>query len=485
MTVFIQPKFENFRIEARKFLQRHLSPQEIVWKSSTDDQLCLLDATEERASPGPSVVAVTTGTLSSRNSTSPPPYRSMNVSYEFIEKASLASCVRDPKRWDLLYRLLFRLVNENSRLLQNAIDPDVSQLLLWEKSVRRDMHKMHAFVRFKKEVVEGVETYVAWHQPEHLILEKTADFFVRRFGDKRWSIFTPDLSVHWDLEKLTYTEGILQSQFSTEDGFDEVWKSYYRSIFNPARIKIKAMRAEFPEKYWASLPEAEIIQELIRSAPSRLQTMAANQNLRATPPEKANWEEIKKASHTCRVCPMADAATKTVFGEGPQSARIMIVGEQPGDHEDQEGRPFVGPSGVLLDQALKEAGLIRENIYLTNAVKHFKFENKDKIRLHKKASGEEMHACKPWLEAEINIVKPDIIVVLGRTAATAVLGRLVKITSERGQIIENSPLAPKVLISWHPSAILREQDPSEQNQRILQLVDDLALAAKTVKVLEV
>lgn len=460
--VSIEPHFESWRGKARELLQGGVRPDEILWKSKDDHQMGF----EQDFQP-------------SKTS-----YRALNVSYAFIEKASFVACARVEHRWSLLYRLLFRLVHENSRLLENAIDPDVAEFLLLEKSVRRDIHKMHAFVRFKKRVVNDEEIYVAWHQPEHIIVRKTASFFMKRFGDKKWSIFTPDESAHWDMKVISYSEGVLQNDFEHQgrgrDPFDEVWKSYYKSIFNPARIKIKAMKAEFPEKYWASLPEAEIIRELVRDAPSRLQEMAKNQNLRAEPPSNASLSEVKSAASVCNACPLAGHATQTVFGEGPKSARMMIVGEQPGDEEDTSGQPFVGPSGHLLNEVLSQLGMKREEIYITNAVKHFKYEQNGKLRLHKTASGREMHACKPWLEKEIELVKPEIILVLGRTAATSVLGRLTNISKERGQIMENFASAPKIVVSWHPSAILRSANEGEQQEKLNQFVADLRLAQEAI-----
>ncbi len=174
---------------------------------------------------------------------------------------------------------------------------------------------------------------------------------------------------------------------------------------------------------------------------------------------------------------MYKEATHVVAGVGPADAKLMIVGEQPGDQEDLQGKPFIGPAGQVLNLQLQRANLQREKIYLTNAVKHFKFQRVGKLRKHSKASGTEMHACRPWLEAEISFVKPKVIIALGLTAATSILGRLPKITGERGQIIRGSPYAEAVIISWHPAAILRAVDPTEAAERKQQLGDDLRLAA--------
>jgi len=353
------------------------------------------------------------------------------------------------------------------------VDDDVRKADVWAKSVSRDIHKMHAFVRFKKKDVDGLETFAAWHNPEHRCLELAAPFFVRRFGDKPWSIFTPDLSAHWDLKELTFSKGILQSQFEHTDSFDEIWTTYYKSIFNPARLKIKMMKTEMPVKYWASMPETAIIQELIRETPKRLQNMAAVPRYLAEVPETQDWTQVQEAAKSCKACPLAGHATQTVFGEGNLQAELMIVGEQPGDEEDKSGRIFVGPAGKVLNEALEKAGIVRESIYLTNAVKHFKWEPQDKERLHKKANGREMQACKPWLEAEIARVKPKVILALGVTAGTALYGRLVNIQKERGQIHTESPFASAILASWHPAAILRASTELDKQIRFNELVEDI------------
>ena len=325
--------------------------------------------------------------------------------------------------------------------------------------------------------VEGQELYVAWHAPEHLITELAAPFFEARFGDKPWAIFTPDRSAAWDGHELTYGPGVPQHEFPHKDEFDDVWKTYYKSIFNPARLKLKAMRAEMSPKYWASMPEASLIPELIREAPARLQRMAKNANVKAEPPVGASLSELKTAAASCTACPLYENATQTVFGEGPADAGIMIVGEQPGDQEDLQGRAFVGPAGEVFNRALAEAGLSRDSIYLTNAVKHFKWTRQGKRRLHQKPNGGEMHACRPWLESEIARVKPRVILALGATAGTSILGRLPKIGQERGQVRTDSSLARAIVVSWHPSAILRSMDEREKKERFDQLVADLKIVA--------
>jgi DNA polymerase len=185
---------------------------------------------------------------------------------------------------------------------------------------------------------------------------------------------------------------------------------------------------------------------------------------------------LRKAAAGCRACPLWESGTQTVFGEGRAKAQAMFVGEQPGDQEDLQGRPFVGPAGRLLDEALELAGIDRRSIYLTNAVKHFKWEARGKRRIHAKPSWSEQTACFPWLEAEIAVVQPHVLVCLGATAAQSLLGKQFRVTKERGRWLE-SELAERVTATIHPSAILRQR-ASESRERELQLfVEDLRLVA--------
>jgi uracil-DNA glycosylase family protein len=184
---------------------------------------------------------------------------------------------------------------------------------------------------------------------------------------------------------------------------------------------------------------------------------------------------LREAAADCRACPLWKVGTQTVFGEGPRGADLMLVGEQPGDREDREGRPFVGPAGRLLDQALEEAGIDRTRVYVTNAVKHFKWTARGKRRIHAKPNWSEVAACRPWLDSELEVVRPDVLVCLGATAAQALLGRTFRVTKQRGEPVE-SDLAPHVLATIHPSAILRG-DPESRKSELAGFVKDLEVAA--------
>ncbi|MFL6537658.1 MAG: UdgX family uracil-DNA binding protein [Chthoniobacterales bacterium] len=201
---------------------------------------------------------------------------------------------------------------------------------------------------------------------------------------------------------------------------------------------------------------------------------------RAPAPETKSVKELAAVAKNCTACPLYKNATQTVFGEGPKSARIMLVGEQPGDYEDVKGRPFVGPAGKLLDRALEEAGIDRMQVYVTNAVKHFKWEPRGKRRIHKKPSARDIAACRPWMEAELHAIEPDVLVCLGSTAAQAIFGPQFRVTKQRGQVLESS-FARRTVATVHPSALLRAPDEETRHREYALFVNDLRVASKAAR----
>lgn len=198
-------------------------------------------------------------------------------------------------------------------------------------------------------------------------------------------------------------------------------------------------------------------------------------------PANPTLESLRKAVAGCKACDLWKLGTQTVFGEGARHAQVMMVGEQPGDKEDLAGRPFVGPAGALLDKALAAAGIAREDVYVTNIVKHFKWEPRGKRRLHKKPNAIEISACRPWLQAEISVVRPQVVVLLGATAAQGVLGRDFRVTQHRGEWVE-SEIAPYVLATVHPSSILRAPDDDARHEEMRRFIADLRVVAQQLRV---
>ncbi|MEL7196970.1 MAG: UdgX family uracil-DNA binding protein [Pseudomonadota bacterium] len=379
-----------------------------------------------------------------------PPVR---VSKRFMGLAKNAALHSDPERFSLLYRMLWRL-QTNPRIMEDKADPDVRRIEELDKSVRRDSHKMHAFVRFREVRDEsGADHYVAWFEPDHHIVRANAGFFMRRFANMNWSILTPRGCLHWDGTTMRESGPARREDAPQGDPVEELWKSYYSSIFNPARLKVGAMLAEMPKKYWKNMPEAELIPDLIAGAQSREAGMVAA-GAREARERPQTFDAIAKGISACRDCSIADCGTRGVMGVGAEAAPLMILGEQPGDREDMQGKPFVGPAGQLLDEYLAQTGIDRKAAYVTNAVKHFKYVQRGKRRIHQSPTAKEIDTCRWWLEAERGLVKPRVVLALGASAARGLLGKTVSVSKVRGAPI---PLegGAQLYVTVHPSYLLR------------------------------
>ncbi len=397
----------------------------------------------------------------------------------FRKLAGAVAHHRGPARWALLYRVCWRLAHDEPALLENAVDPDVRRLRDWAAQVRRDVHHMHAFVRFRKVSTAGGEVFVAWYRPDHLVLPLVRPFFVQRFGSMRWSILTPDGSLHWDGERSVFGPPAVRTDAPDADALETLWRTYYGAVFNPARTNLRAMRRDMPQRHWDLLPELRDVGTLVAAAPERTSAMVSSRSdassARPFVPDSTSLPTLREAARSCTGCDLYRNATQTVFGEGPKRARIMLVGEQPGDEEDTRGAQFVGPAGRLLDGALEDAGVQRGDVYVTNAVKHFKHEPRGKWRIHKKPDAAEVRACRPWLEAEVRSVKPRVIVCLGATAAQVLLGPQARVGTAAAPIA--SAWAPATLVTYHPSAVLRARDDESRREMRARLVHDLQLAS--------
>jgi DNA polymerase len=394
--------------------------------------------------------------------------------------------VRSGEGMQVAYVLLLRLQSEKG-LLSNRADPDVARAERLAKDVRRDIHKMHAFVRFREVPVDGPRRrFAAWFEPTHRIEEPVAPFFANRFGDMDWAVVTPEVTVTC-VDGRVSLEGVASTRPEAGDALEELWTTYYANIFNPARLKPDAMRAEMPKKYWRNLPEAQAIPDLIATARSRVTAMRAadlSAPRAARAPEEPEMkmqnqtdlfggqtvDDLRESASACTRCDLHGPATQVVFGEGPPDAPLMIVGEQPGDKEDIAGRPFVGPAGQLFDEVAERAGLERGRYYVTNAVKHFKFVQKGRRRIHQKPAASEITACNWWLQQELGAVDPDVVVAMGATALHALTGKGAGILKRRGTIEETRDGRP-LLITVHPSYLLRLPDESlraEETERFRQ-----------------
>ncbi|WP_458095013.1 UdgX family uracil-DNA binding protein [Roseomonas sp. WA12] len=537
--------FEGWREASRALVMAGVAPEDVAWLV-----------------PGDPVPLFAGGAPPIPGADAPAP----RVPRDFPDLARRVVQHRDPERFALLHGLLHRLQTERG-LLDDAADPAVGRANAMARSVRRDAHKMHAFVRFREVRVEGEvpvaplpeaalgvppllrdlgaleegdagETavvvapglpgvrYVAWFEPEHHILRAEAGFFVRRFAGMRWSILTPEVSAHWDGVEVRFGPGARRGDAPAEDAAEGLWRAYFASVFNPARLKPDAMRAEMPKKYWRNLPEAQDIPRLMAEAPKRVAEMVARGATPASPrrqravhlpahlqeghsqaaqprqipgvgtdmaadllTEPMDFAEAQAALRRDLLArndlpPWVAQATQPVMGEGPERPLLMFIGEQPGDEEDIAGRPFVGPAGRLWNKALEEAGVPRGEAYVTNAVKHFKFTPTGKRRLHQSPDAGDISFYRPFLQREIGIVEPRLIVTLGATALRAVSGRAMPVTKMRGSLLrdpEGRPFFPTV----HPSYLLRLPDPEAKAREYDRFVEDLGQAAATARGLPV
>jgi DNA polymerase len=449
--------FEGWRDAARYLVERGVRPGAIVWEIEGGERDLFGVAREQAAAA------------------------SFPVPRAFVELARNVVCHSSPERFALLYELLVKLKADRDALDDEA-DPLVRKLHDLAKAVRRDIQKMHAFVRFRE--IKG--TFVAFFEPEHHIVRRAASFFVNRFTNMRWSILTPDLSIHWDGERLSEGPAATRGDAPAGDPLEEMWRTYYSSIFNPARLKVGAMLKEMPKKYWRNMPETSLVQPLIAGARQREiemidrsvaregleHALEAERSLEPGGNLRASWEALLADARKCTRCDLCKCATQTVFGEGPLDATIMFVGEQPGDNEDLEGRPFVGPAGALFDAALEKAGIERSTVYVTNAVKHFKFVARGKRRIHSKPDAGEISACRWWIEHERELIRPPVTVALGATAARSLIGKTVTISKVREEPLKLAD-GGECWVTVHPSFLLRMPDPERRKEERELFVRDL------------
>jgi uracil-DNA glycosylase len=374
-----------------------------------------------------------------------------HVPRALVALASLAIQARDPQRFELLYRLVWR-ANSGEKVLELQDDADVHRLHRSAHAVRAEAHRMRTMLRFLGVEAEGNRHFLGWYAPAHYVLEANAQLIARRFPELIFSILTPDGAAHWNGMELRFGEGA--DAFPDDTTLVRWWQAHHARLWGDARVG-------------SSIPEAEPLDEAPRS-PDRPALGPVVLTVHADP----QILEATGSAADCHRCPLHEAATQTVFGEGPEGASVMFVGEQPGDQEDVIGRPFVGPAGQMLDRAMEEAGIDRRTVYVTNAVKHFKFTMRGKRRLHQSPEAPEIQACRFWLDVERVQLQPKLLVLMGGTAARAILRRQVTISRERGRPfrMEDGQMA---FVTVHPSFLLRVPDEDAKAREYRAFVRDL------------
>lgn len=461
---------QDWRFKARQLLLANIAPEDIFWMAHPNEASAELDLFDEQLLP----------TMPQEMTN-----RGFRIAKDLLQLINTALLHGAEDRFHVAYRLIFRAAAKPG-IHRNPADQDARKLQDYAKSVRRDIHKMHAFVRFRKagEAENGREQFVAWFEPDHHIVEAVAPFFRNRFTGMDWIIMTPDRSIGWDGKKLSYGPGGRKSDLPQEDRLEEEWRAYYANIFNPARVKIAAMKSEMPMKYWKNLPEADLITPLIEDAAARVGTMleAPSPATEATDhgsPPKIRFKNLERLYEALDKQPYPlshQISPRMLRGEGALNAPIMLVGEQPGDEEDRQGRLFVGPAGKVLDRAMAASQLDRSRLYLTNAVKRFKYTLRGKRRIHQNPSVADIDYYRWWLEQEIALVQPKLIVALGATAARALLNKPVTISRVRSTIMPyHSDI--QALFTVHPAYLLRLPDADGQQIEYQKFVRDLEMAA--------
>jgi probable DNA metabolism protein len=469
--------FLEWRAVARELLVHDVAPELVTW-----NQVGVLDADLFSGAPdsAPSVDNVPAGLTPKK----PAPH----IPRALMDMLQSAACCRVPDRWAFLYRVIWRW-QHGEHDVQSPADADGARLHAMVKAVRREEHDMHAYIRFRERPIEaGPPQFAAWFEPRHDVLPQVAEHFRNRMGGVTWMIGTPEASVMWDGASLHHTGPLMSSAADLDDAGEALWLTYYRSIFNPARVNAQLMQSHIPSRYWKNLPEGAIVPAMVSNAElgarSTGQAQAVGRKSGSTipiAPADAQPERQQPSKlDECRRCDLWQYATQAVGGAGPKKAQIMLVGEQPGDQEDLAGEAFIGPAGKLLDRVFEAAGLERREIYLTNAVKHFKWEPRGKRRLHKTPAQREVEACHYWLDKELASVKPKVIVALGATALKSVLGSgSAKLGESLGKAIRHEDRW--VVTVYHPSYILRVPDEEAKHQAFQVMVDGLKLAQQLLK----
>lgn len=386
--------------------------------------------------------------IGTARTTLPPASGGFNLPRPLVLLAAQAIQARNTDRFGLLYSLVWRAAR-GEKVMEHPDDPDLRTARRLALAVRADAHRMRTHLRFMQ--VGG--RLLGWYAPAHFVLEANARLMARRFPQKAFSVVTPDGAAHWDDGTLRLGEGLRDAE--DDATLRAWWDAHGDALLDSAQPG-------------GSIPEAEDLDEAPRPpdrppiGPVVMDQVSDLDLLRAG-----------READACHRCDLHAPATQTVFGEGPADAAVMFVGEQPGDQEDIIGRPFVGPAGQLLDRALEEAGIDRRAVYITNAVKHFKFTLRGTRRIHVSPDVAEIHACRFWLDVERVRLRPRLIVLMGGSGARAVLGRPVTVTRERGRPFRLDD-GQMVFVTVHPSYLLRIPDEAGKAREYEAFLRDLA-----------
>jgi probable DNA metabolism protein len=375
-----------------------------------------------------------------------------NVPRPLVMLASVAIQARQPERFGLLYSLVWR-AHAGENVLADATDPDLRLARRLALAVRAEAHRMRTLMRFLP--VDGGTRYLGWYAPAHFVLPANASLMTKRFPNLAFSIVTPDGSAHWEgsahPDSTDFRFGSALRQPADDAALAAWWDQHGTAV------RAEATTQSLP-------PDPEDLDEAPRLPDQPALGPVVLPTVTIPPPARD--------ALACERCPLFGPAIQTVFGEGPPHATVMFVGEQAGDQEDTIGRPFVGPAGQLMDRAFEAAGIDRRTVYITNAVKHFKFVERGRRRIHQTPDVKEIEACRFWLDQESALIKPRLTVLMGGSAARALLGRPVTIGRERGRPI-HLPNGQTVFVTVHPSYLLRLPDEASRTREYAAFIRDL------------
>ena len=485
--ISIEPSFAAWRRAARELLRQGVEPERIEWVEF------------DSVDPVDSVDSGTGSVAAPNNSATAPVVATPAIPRELLAWLKTAACFCAPDRWSLLYRILWRWTHGE----RHALDPqDADGALLDQRiqSVEHETHDLVALTLFRRrDPSMGPPEFVGWYEPHHDLLAQAAERFAERMGDSTWMLATPQGAAFWNgmllrISRLAADDGAhscperqqqnppatqplpptaMAGEATTSEPTEALWLAYYASVFN-------GVPAPVPLRYWRTPPAGPPLPAQLARERSRLGAQSGTVTVPEMPPLEYSavtppLREPTGPLATCRRCALWRNAKQAVAGTGPARAALMVVGEQPGEHENQHGAPFTGPAGQLLDTVLARAGLARAALYLTYAVKHYKWETLEQQRVHRTPARREVEACQYWLEHELAQVAPRVVVTLGATALKALTGAHVNLAEYLGQTIDHD--GRLIVPTWHPSYALKMADGRLREDIVAGMVAAFSRAA--------
>ncbi|MFP3566325.1 UdgX family uracil-DNA binding protein [Paraburkholderia sp. SIMBA_030] len=496
----IEPSFAAWRRAARALLRQGVEPGQIEWIESDDaaahgengisdparQDTHALAATGTEATSGTSGASNASDTTTTATAFAVPA-----IPRELLTRLKTAGCFRAPDRWALLYRVLWRWTHGE----RNVLDPDDADSALLDQriqAVERETDDLLALTLFRRrDPSMGPPEFVGWYEPHHDLLARAAARLAPRTGESTWMLTTPHGAAFWNGMLLRIGQPLpdeaahsaqasaanaMTGEAITSEPTEALWLAYYASAFNAAQSSV-------PLRYWRTPPAGPPLPAQLALARTRLGAQSAPVTVPDAPPVEYSaltppFREPTGPLATCRRCALWRNATHAVAGAGPAHAAIMVVGEQPGEQEDRQGEPFTGPAGQLLDAVLARAGVERAALYLTYAVKHYKWEWLDQQRVHRTPAQREVEACQYWLEEELTRIAPRVVVTLGPTALKALTGPHVNLSEYLGQTIAHD--GRLIVPTYHPSYALRTADARLRNGIEATIATAFSRAAKLV-----